>query len=101
MSSNNWHKRIPVQNPDVAWRMVDDECIIVDPQGSQATVLNPVGSRIWELVDGKRNVGSIVEQILAEYAVDADRADADALGFVDELKKRNLIRFEGEPFAGA
>jgi hypothetical protein len=76
--------------------MVDDECIIVDPQGSQATVLNPVGARIWELVDGKRTIEAIVERLVEEYTVERPRAEADAREFVEDLMKRNLIRFEGE-----
>jgi len=94
MDSNSWNK-VPVQNPEMAWRIVDDECIIVDTQGSQATVLNPVGARIWELSDGKRTLKEIVELILNEYDVDRPRAEADAGSFVTELLERKLIQLEG------
>ena len=98
---SEWQQVVPVQNPDLAWRMVDDECIIVDPQGSQATVLNPVGSRIWELVDGKRTFAEIVQQILVEYAVEPSQAEADAREFAEELSKRKLIQLNGQPHAGS
>ena len=99
--AEDWLIKVPVQNDDMAWRIVDDECIIVDPQGSQATVLNPVGTRIWELADGKRTIASIVDQILIEYRVERPRAEADAREFVDELIRRKLIRFDGDAPEGA
>jgi hypothetical protein len=58
-------------------------------------VLNPVGARIWELVDGKRTLGEIVDRIHAEYAVERERLEADAREFVEDLLKRQLIQFEG------
>ena len=97
MSSMSWHGKVPLQNPDLAWRMVDDECIIVDPQGSQATVLNPVGARIWDLMDGKRTLGEILGMVLQEYAVEPAQAELDAREFTEDLAKRKLISFEGEP----
>ena len=91
-----WEAKVPVQNPDLAWRRVDEECILVDPQSSQATVLNPVGARIWELVDGKRSLGAILGQILEEYAVDRERLEKDAREFVADLSGKKLITFAGE-----
>lgn len=91
---DEWQQRIPVQNPDLAWRMVDDECIIIDPQGSQATVLNSVGSFIWELVDGKHTVATIIEKVQHEFEVEPARAEADAREFLEDLTKRSLIRYE-------
>jgi len=95
-STADWWHKVPQQNDDMAWRIVDDECIIVDPQGSQATVLNPVGARIWELMDGKKTVTTILEQILEEYDVAEETARADASQFVEELIQRNLVRFSNE-----
>ena len=98
--ADNWLDKIPVQNDDMVWRVVDDECIIVDPQGSQATVLNPLGTRIWELSDGKRTMADIVDRILIEYQVERPRAEADARDFVSDLHLRKLISFAGDAPAG-
>lgn len=96
MSLSEWSAKVPVQNPDLAWRIVDEEAILVDTQSSQATVLNPVGARIWELMDGTLSLGQIVERVLEEYNVDRTRCEADALEYVEDLYKRKLIQFEGE-----
>jgi len=94
-SKAEWLDRVPVQNEDAAWRMVDDECIIVMPETAQATVLNPVAARIWELMDGKRSLGQIVETIVSEYDVDSATAEKDASDFVNELTTRGLMGYQG------
>ena len=94
MSWGNLGSKIPVQNPDLAWRIVDDECILVDPQGSAATVLNTVGARIWELADGKRTLAQILDQLIEEYNVEPARLASDADEFVRHLEKLKLISFE-------
>ena len=94
-SADNWLKRVPVQNPDVAWRMVDEECIIIVPETSQATVLNPVGARIWELADGSRAMGQILEQLVNDYDVEPQVAEDDAREFLEHLVKRGLVSLSG------
>ena len=84
--------RVPTQNDDLAWRIVDDECIIVDPVGSQATVLNSLGASIWSLIDGKRTVSEIVDGIVAEYDVSRAVAEVDAKEFFESLFDRKLAQ---------
>lgn len=93
---DNWLERVPIQNDAAAWRRVDDEAIIVMPETSQASVLNQVAARIWELMDGKRTLGQIVGMIVLEYDVDAATAEKDARDFVNELTARGLIGYEGD-----
>lgn len=84
--------RVPTQNDDLAWRLVDDECIIVDPVGSQATVLNSLGARIWSLIDGKRTVSDIIDGVVAEYDVTRVVAESDAREFFESLLDRKLAQ---------
>jgi len=95
-SMDNWLGRVPIQNGDAAWRLIDDEAIIVMPETALATVLNQVAARIWELIDGKRTLGQIVDMIVLEYDVDAATAEKDAQSFVNELTARGLIGYEGD-----
>ena len=84
---------IPTQNPDVIGRIVDDEAVLVMPQIGQVKVLNEVGAVIWELTNGERNIGQIVEEICVQFAVDPSTAQADALKFFDELHNREIVFF--------
>ena len=91
--TDEFFNRVPTQNDDLAWRLIDDECIIVDPVGSQATVLNSLGARIWSLIDGKRTVSDIVVEIVTEYDVTHAVAEGDAREFFDSLFDRKLAQF--------
>jgi hypothetical protein len=76
---------------DVAWRMIDGEAVIVTPSDSMMHSLNEVGTRIWELMDGSRSIRDIATTLEAEFQVDGQRVEADALWFVDCLAKKGLV----------
>ena len=42
--------------------------------------------RIWELLDGERDGYVILEQILQEYAVTPEEAQADLVAFLEQLQ---------------
>jgi hypothetical protein len=48
-------------------------------------VLNSVGSRIWELLDGQRALQEVLETLCEEYDVTRDAAEADLAEFVEQL----------------
>ena len=82
---------VPVRNPNIIGRMTDDEAILVMPQKGQVKVINEVGAVVWELIDGKRDVGQIVDEVCSQFDVDRVAAEADTLNFISELIKREII----------
>ena len=54
--------------------------------------LNPVGARIWELLQQPRTISEIRELIVSEYEVEAGRCERDVYALVEELASRGLIR---------
>lgn len=64
-------------------RAVDLNCIYV---------LNEVGGLIWELIDGRKNVAWILENILAIYDADKDTLKDDLLVFIRQLRKIDALR---------
>src|SRR3972149_5200446 len=53
--------------------------------------LNAVGSRVWELIDGRRSVADIVAAVVREFDVPPEAAGADVDAFVRELLARGLV----------
>ena len=94
-------KEYPVPHPQVAARIIDGEAVIVLPQSGQVNVLNEVGSRIWELIDGTRSVGEITEAIVAEYDVTAEQAERDVNEFIQELVESKMLVLSDEKAAAA
>ncbi|HID64386.1 MAG TPA: pyrroloquinoline quinone biosynthesis peptide chaperone PqqD [Anaerolineae bacterium] len=94
-------EKYPVLHPQVAARIIDGEAVIVLPESGQVTVLNEVGSRIWELIDGTRSVGEITEAIVAEYDVTAEQAERDVEEFIQELVDNKMLVLADEKVAVA
>jgi hypothetical protein len=86
---------------DVVTRRVGDESIIVPLRSHVADLdsvitLNPVGARIWELLDGRRNVDAIAGTICEEFEVEPETAQADVDEFIHSLEEAKLVERVGE-----
>ena len=55
-------------------------------------VLNPVGSRIWELLRSPTTTDQIAAAVAGEFAVSPQDAAADTAEFLDVLATRGLIQ---------
>ncbi len=81
----------PTPHPQVAARVVDGSAIVILADTAEVNVLNPVGTRVWELIDGTRTVQDIVQHIVAEYAVSDAQAAQDVQSFLQTLLDANAI----------
>ena len=64
------------------------------PVQGKVRVLNPVGARVWELADGQRTLGDIVEAIATEFQVDVARVETDIPVFCEDLAQRGVLSFD-------
>lgn len=53
--------------------------------------LDPVGARIWQLVQQPRSVSEVGQQLLAEYDVDSQRCVADIVALLEKLRSEGLL----------
>ncbi|MCM8796380.1 MAG: PqqD family protein [Candidatus Omnitrophica bacterium] len=86
-----WKGKIPFKSPEVAWRTVDGESIIVLTKESRVIVLNEVGTYIWELIDGRRSFQEIVTAVTEEFEVSALRATEESAAFLEEIAAKGII----------
>lgn len=70
---------------------LDGEAAILDLQNGIYYGLDPVGARIWELIQSPTEVSSVVSQLLDEYDVEAAQCEGDTLALLNQLHERNLI----------
>lgn len=82
---------IPIPNPNVLGRVVDNEAVLVLPDQGKVKVLNEVGAAIWEQIDGQRSIGEIAEKICEMYNIDLPTAGKDTTEFVAELADRQIV----------
>jgi hypothetical protein len=78
---------------------LEDEAVILNLKDGVYYGMNPLGARIWELVQQPQSVGAIRDMLLKEYEVDPERCEQDLLRLLQELAARGLIEVKDEQAA--
>ena len=84
--------KVYIKDPNIVNRKIAGEMVLVPIRhnvGDLACIynLNEVGSRIWELIDGRVTVGQIRDKIVEEYEVTPEEAEADINEFLSQLEQ--------------
>ncbi|MFQ5701650.1 MAG: PqqD family protein [Acidobacteriota bacterium] len=88
-------KSVPLRkHPDAASRVFDGEAFIVLPHRGQYKILNEVGTRVWDLLDGERTTRDIAQVIAEEYDVTIERALSDIEEMVSDLRSQGMLADE-------
>jgi len=56
--------------------------------------LEEVGARIWSLIQKPCSIQFLLDTLLKEYEVDAQRCEADLLALAEDMAKRDLIKIK-------
>ena len=89
-------EKIPIKSADTAHQMIDGEAVVITPGQMMVHVLNTVGSRIWDLANGKRNIQDIARILAKEFDVSYETALDDVVEFTGELAGNEILRLLGE-----
>lgn len=79
-------------DPDVIFRRVDDQLVLVKITTNEIHALNPTGARIWELLSEGRDIDQTVALLLDEYDAPEETMRAEVEGFVAELRQQGFLR---------
>ena len=83
--------RLPVRHPATASRVFNGEAVIISPAENVVRMLNPVGSRIWELCDGSHTLDQIAIALTEEFDVDLIHARQSVTDFVTDLVDKKIL----------
>ncbi len=84
-------------SPDVVARCVAGEYLLVPVRSGAAQMdyiftVNEIGSVIFGLLDGRRDVSAIARLLSEQFDVDRERATADVVEFLGTLREAGLAR---------
>lgn len=85
---------VPRRNERIAARVIDGKAVIVVLDAHQLHTLNEVGTRVFDLCDGARDVQAIADAITLEFEVEPAIALQDVQQFVLELSRAGAIAVE-------
>jgi hypothetical protein len=84
---------VPVPADELIVKRIGKETIILTESGEELHTLDETGTFVWSVIDGKRTVGQILDNLCAEYDVVRDRAQKDLLSFIEALEEKKIVRF--------
>jgi hypothetical protein len=82
----------PMRNPQLAWREIDGEIVIISPEDSQVHELNETAALVWKHADGEQSVEEIAAGVAAEYDVSCESAQKDIAELIAQLEDKQLLR---------
>lgn len=81
----------PMRNPQLAWREIDREIVIISPADSQVHELNETAAMVWKAADGAQTVEEIAAGLAAEYDVPPESAQTDVAELIAQLAEKQLL----------
>ena len=84
---------MPLQRAsEVSYEVLDGRAVILDEKGEELITLNPVGTLVWEAIDGRRDTAAIVDHLLPQVdGVGPDELRSDVEEFLGELREQGLV----------
>ena len=93
------HSVIGAAEQQVSGSLQDGEMVILSLKNSVYYGLDPIGARIWDLLQQPRTVGEVQEILLNEYEVEPERCSQELSALLSELLDHGLIEFKHGPGA--
>ena len=80
---------------DVVFREIEGEAVILNLEKGIYFGLEPIGTRIWRLIEKYHCLKDILKALLKEYEVEKNRCCEDLMKLVHALHKNGLVQIHG------
>jgi hypothetical protein len=74
---------------------VGDEMVMMSVENGVYIGLNPIGARVWEMIDTPKAVSQLCADLVEEFDVTAETCRAEIDSFLADLEQRGAIVREG------
>lgn len=81
-----------VKAPNITWRQIGDDTVIIKEDGQATHVLNMTAGFIWNQCDGKHDIDDIITGMCQHFDVLPDEATVDIKSTIDELADYGLLQ---------
>jgi Coenzyme PQQ synthesis protein D (PqqD) len=83
--------RFQPNTENVSAKVLDGEAVLIHVTRGTYHNLEKVGCRVWQLIEGRHAIDTMVSAIVSQYAIDAASAKKDIANLIDALLKEDLI----------
>ena len=78
----------------VVFQELEGEAVLVHLDRGTCFTLDPIGTRIWQLIGDECDLDRIATVLTAEFDVARDVAERDLRGLIEELLARELVAID-------
>ena len=79
------------RHPDMVFSHIDDEVVMMSVETGEYYGLNPVASRIWEILEKPYTFDQLIDMLLQEFDIDESKCRNDVTGFLNQLIEKLLV----------
>jgi len=77
--------------PNITWRVVDGEALILDLNTGFYFSLNPVATEIWEALQRGAEIPRILQTVSSKYRIEAQVVERDLHELMTDLRSCRLL----------
>ena len=92
----NFETKIITISEEALSQEVNGETVILDLNSESYFGLDEVGTRIWQLLQEKKNLQAVFDTLLDEYDVEAEQLESDINRLIDDMMKNGLLQIADE-----
>ena len=81
-----------VAAPDVVSRELEGEAVLLNLETGIYFGLDPVGTRVWQLVQAPTPLGAVCDAMEREFDVERAVLERDVLALVERLREKGLVQ---------
>jgi hypothetical protein len=78
-------------HPDVVFRQLEDESVLLNLKSGTYFGLDSVGTRIWQLLIEHGRLERVLDELASEYSAERDVLERDLLSLGRQLCERELM----------
>ena len=83
-----------LRNEAIVFTDLDDTIVMMDVDEGQYYELDPIGARIWALLETDQSVMDLCNTLAAEFDVDPDTCCNDTLEFLQEANALRIVHVQ-------
>lgn len=91
---NNPKKIIYQRKPEVISGKLEDQIVMMDIEKGKYFSMNPVATRVWELLEESSSAGELCDQLLNEFEVSREQCFDEVQELLDKLIGLDLVEIK-------
>jgi hypothetical protein len=79
------------QSPEIAFRMVGEEAVVMTPGDSMIHMFNGTGTFIFKLLSQPRTPEEVEREVAGAYETDKTKLSREMSAFLSELRRKGIV----------